>query len=99
MADKLLAFLGIAKRANALAMGHDLSMDMVKSGKAKLVMIAADASERLEREFLRAAEGCPVIRINKSINDIGLALPKAVGVIAVEGNGFANRLIELIEED
>ena len=99
MADKLLAFLGITKRANALVMGHDLSMDLVKSGKANLVLIAADASERLEKEFLRVCDYCPVIRINKSMNDIGLALPKASGVMAVKGNGFANRLIELIEED
>ncbi len=103
MADKLLSFLGIAKRANALCIGHNRCADAVKSGKSKLLLVAADASERVEKEFLHLTElnnpGCPVIRINKTMIDLGSALPKASGIISVNGSGFADRIIELIEED
>ena len=50
MDDKALGLLGIARRAGRLSLGHDAAKGAVLAGKARLCLISADASERLERE-------------------------------------------------
>lgn len=51
MDDKALGLLGIARRAGRLSLGHDAAKGAVLAGRARLCLISADASDRLEREF------------------------------------------------
>lgn len=91
MNDKVLQFLGMARRANALSLGHDAALDAVLSKKAKLCIIASDASQRLEREFGRASENkIGLLRVPYTMEEIHHAVGFKAGVMTVNDLGFAN---------
>ena len=48
--DKVLNFLGMCKRAGSLVTGEDGALGAVRSGEAKLVMLAADAAENTSKK-------------------------------------------------
>ncbi len=56
MQNKLLLNLGLAHRARKLALGTEQVRDSIKSGKALLVLIACDVSDRTRKEILDSAE-------------------------------------------
>ena len=50
MSDKILNMLGLMRRANAIQIGETNTGAAVRGGKAKLLLLAADASlDRLDR--------------------------------------------------
>ena len=101
MREKTLNLLGLMRRANALQVGETNAGAAVRGGKAKLLLLARDASDNARGR----AEGFLFGR-----NTIGLTLPftKAeisahVGVsgcsmAAVTDIGFANALMKLLVE-
>ncbi len=56
MQDKALMAIGLAKRAGQAVFGTELVRSCAKSGKAKLIIIAADASENTKKEISDTAE-------------------------------------------
>ena len=101
MSDKILNMLGLMRRANAIQIGETNTGAAVRGGKAKLLLLASDASDNARGR----AEGFLFGR-----NAIGLTLPftKAeisahVGVsgcsmAAVTDIGFANALMKALSE-
>ena len=101
MREKTLNLLGLMRRANALQLGETNAGAAVRGGKAKLLLLASDASDNARGR----AEGFLFGR-----NAIGLTLPftKAeisahVGVsgcsmAAVTDIGFAHALMKLLVE-
>ncbi len=51
MQDKILSAIGLAKRAGKAICGTQLVRDSAKSGKAKLIIVASDASDRSKKEI------------------------------------------------
>jgi len=53
MADnrKALSFLGLARRAGKIASGEFQTEEAVKKGKARLVIVASDASDNTKKKF------------------------------------------------
>lgn len=104
MADnkKYLSMLGMARRAGRLSMGHDMAEKSIKSRKARLLLFARDMSDRLVREFDATTSeympSLPSIRLDDSIDELHFALGYKAGVITVDDENFANRIIELINE-
>ncbi len=49
--DKILSLIGLAVRAGRCSSGEALTESGVKSGKARLVIIASDASENTKKKF------------------------------------------------
>ena len=100
---KYVQMLGMARRAGRLSMGHDMALLAVKSGKAQLVILASDVSDRLVAEFERAAAGVktqpPCIRIDETISDIHRFLGYKAGVLTVDDINFSTRITELIKEE
>ena len=100
MSDKTLGLLGIARRAGRLSLGHDAAKNAILAGKARLCLISADASERLEREFCRmagAGEKFPIRRVRYTMEQLDHAIGVRAGVLTVDDGGFAEKL--LIGED
>lgn len=99
---KYLSMLGMARRAGRLSMGHDMADKAIKSRKARLILFACDMSDRIKREFGDTAAkympALPCIVLDDSINDLHFALGYKAGVITVDDENFANRIIELINE-
>ncbi len=72
---ELLHLAGLAKRAGRLAMGEDSVEEAVKNHKARLILLAEDASEGTARRVRnRAGDRAPVLGIPVSRAELGGAL-------------------------
>ena len=50
MREKILNLLGMMRRANAITIGEDKAAEIVRAGKAKLLLLASDVSENAARK-------------------------------------------------
>ena len=100
MNAKLLSFLGLARRAGRLALGFDAASDAMLSGKCRLLILASDLSERTIRSITRTANQTQTRTIvsDISMNDLGCAIGKQTGIVAVNDKGFADKLETLFSE-
>lgn len=100
---KYLSMLGMARRAGRLSMGHDLAEKSIKAKKAKLLIFAGDISPRLKNEFYTLSEryypGLIAMSIDESVAQLHSALGYKAGVITVNDENFAKRIIELINTE
>ena len=99
MNDKLLSFLGIARRAGRLSLGFDAAADMMKKGRSRLLILSADLSENTSRSILREAQrtNTKAIVSNRTIAELGAAVGKAVGIISVNDEGFAKKIDSMLQ--
>ena len=49
--NKVLGILGLARRAGAVAMGTNSVLEAVRKGKAKLILVANDASDNTKKQL------------------------------------------------
>lgn len=94
-----MSLLGLANRARKLISGEELVVKEIRSGKAKLVLLANDASKNTEKKI---SDKCayyqvPLKRVeNRSL--LGQAIGKeARVVVAVLDEGFAKKLQTLLD--
>lgn len=99
MEDKSLGLLGLMRRAGAIELGEDNSALIVKSGKAKLLLLACDVSE----SALRKAEGfsygrsVQLVPLHYSREELGAALGvRSCAMAAVTDMGFSNALMKAL---
>jgi len=101
MNDELLGLLGIARRASRLSLGHDAAVASINKGKARLCLIASDASERLEKEFNHVLENKKIqlIRHGYSMDELNYAIGSRAGVMTVDDDGFAQRISDILRRN
>ncbi len=99
MTDKFFNALGLCRRAKKLCIGHDEVKTSVRNGKALIVLLASDASPRLEKEMSNIAENIPVIRTDASMQEIGYSIGKKSGVFSIIDNGLKDLVLSTIKED
>lgn len=94
--DKVLNFLGLAKRAGKLVQGSDAVLKNLRSKKTHLMFVASDASEATINKVLKKGSfyNIEVITIFNTEE-----LSKAIGennikVIAINDSGFKNAIIQ-----
>lgn len=99
--DRFFSLLGLARRANRISCGHGAALSSVLKGRASLVLITEDASERLKREFSRAASGknIEVAVLDCTMNDIAYAVGMKAGVLTVNDGGFSEKIMSLCSAD
>ncbi|MBR2589919.1 MAG: ribosomal L7Ae/L30e/S12e/Gadd45 family protein [Clostridia bacterium] len=101
--SKLLSMLGLARRAGKLSLGHDAVMEDIARGRAQLIVLAADASARVEREMQRELlfqkSRAKLVRTKYTMEQMGTALPHKVGVVSVNDASFAGAVLNIYEED
>ena len=99
MQDKFISFLGMCRKAGKLNWGHDTCLDSIMNDRAKICLLASDASERLKKEFLKAStyggRELTVIETEYSMQDIKNATGIKAGVLSTEDEGFAKKMAEL----
>ena len=95
--NKLLGLMGLMRKAGKLALGYDESISEAKKGHARCVIISPDISPKTEKELRYHLKD---VRINilKAPADFGLAVGKAVKIIAVNDAGFARSATKMINE-
>lgn len=97
--ERLLSFLGIARKAQRLSMGADPALEALQKGKARLVLLAADLSPRSRRQALEAAKahGVPALSAGVTMDEIAFSVGKRTGILAVNDEGFAGKLAAMLE--
>lgn len=100
MTNRIYTFLGLVKKAGKLLSGEDVCERAIISKKAALVIIAEDAADNTKKRF---TDMCIYRQIDTRIFGSKELLGKHIGkekraVIVIQGNGFAKRVIELIND-
>ena len=99
MGDRALGILGLMRRANAIQVGETNTGDAVKAGKAKLLLLAQDASDNAVHRAEGFTYGRNVTLVtlpyDKAELSSALGLP-GCSMAAVTDIGFANAFMELM---
>lgn len=100
MNDRILSFLGLARRAGKLSLGFDPAVDAMIHGRSRLLLLCNDLSERSRNRILRITERnkTETISLDISMNEVGMAIGKTSGIISVDDEGFAKKLVMLCED-
>ncbi len=102
MREKTLKFLGLMRRANALQAGENNTGEAVRAGKAKLLLLASDASENARRraEGFAAGRDLPLSTLPFTKEEIASAVGLSGGsMAAVTDLGFASALLKALAEE
>ncbi len=102
MIDKTLSLLGLALRGGNLAVGEAPVDEACRTGRAKLVLAAADAGNSADRaRRLAARAGVPFAALPRTKEQAGMALGRSsCAVLAVTDEGLAAAVRKrLAEED
>jgi ribosomal protein L7Ae-like RNA K-turn-binding protein len=95
---RILALLGIARRANELIIGQDKVLKVLSSGRRLFIVAAADCSQNLLRRTGRLCD----IRVANGLSRESLGVAVGVGntqIVALPaGSGFVKKLEELLTQ-
>jgi ribosomal protein L7Ae-like RNA K-turn-binding protein len=96
---KALTLLGLAKKAGKLSWQEQANLNAIRSGKAKLLLLAGDSGQATAKKYL---DKCLFYKITviryATCGELGLAIgssPRAA--VAVLDEGFARRFRELLQ--
>jgi len=97
--NKIYNFLGLATKAGKVVSGDDSCERIVKSGRAKLVIIAGDAADNTKKKYNIICSNNKVDMVFYGKKELlGKYIGKDVrSVLAITGKGFAAKLIEMIQ--
>lgn len=97
--DRLLSFLGICKRAGSLITGAETVTKAVNEHNALLVLYASDVSDNSLKAVRRTAEnnGVAVRELPRNKEELSFALGRLSGVIGITDEGFAKKILEMID--
>lgn len=103
MNPKLAGLLGIARRAGHISIGFDAVAAMLKSGRARLVLMANDSSQKTQKElrYIEQEHSCPIhtLPATKSELAAALGLEKPVAAVAIDDRGFAAAMLKHVGTD
>ena len=102
MPDEMLRFLGLMRRAGKLSVGEEGTGQAARAGKAKLILLAHDASDnaRDRAEGFARRSGAALVRLHADKAALASALGVAGGsMAAVCDAGFARALLEKFPEE
>ena len=96
--EKWKSLLGLANRAGKIASGEEQVLKEIRKRKAKLVILAGDASENTAKKF---QDKCSYYQIPLKTAPDRFSLGSALGkpervVVAVLDEGFANGLMAFL---
>lgn len=97
MTDKTTGMLGLMRRAQAIEPGEDRAGSAVKAGKAKLLLLAADASDNAAKraDGYTMGRNVPIVPLPYSKIELGAALGMGTcAMAAVTDIGFAEALMK-----
>lgn len=95
---RLLAMVALARKAGKLVTGEDSCIKAMRDGKARLVLLALDASGNTQKKFRDKAAfyGCDIVS-NCTKDEIGrhTGLHNRAAVVVAD-ESFANKMREII---
>jgi len=91
--------LGLCRRAGKLCIGHDATIEAVKSGTAELVLLTSDASSRHLKE-LEALGFCDrIMMLSDDMETVGYYVGKRSCILAVTDKGFAGSIYKKLNNN
>lgn len=102
VSDRVLGLLGLMRRARALEAGENNSGAAVKAGKAKILLLASDASDNARRRAETFVYGHSTVLVRLPHTKEELSSSLGVGecaMAAVTDMGFANALMKALEAE
>lgn len=99
--DKVLRYMGIARKAGFLELGEEDTGAAVRGGKAKVVLLASDASDnaRSRAEGFVRGRSAPLLRLPSTKDEISAATGKGgCSMAAVTDIGLASSLATALAE-
>ena len=93
--DKLLANLGLCRKAGKLICGFDAAVEAMENGEGYLLLTASEISPKTEKEIIykaKSANFC-VYKLPYIMADMELLSKKRVGIFAITDENLA-KLIE-----
>lgn len=99
--DPVLSMISLAMKAGAVASGETKAEQSVRAGRAKLVILAGDASDNTKKKFNNRCESYQVPVMQYGLKDeLGRCIGKEQrSVIAVTDQSFAGALTEKIRRN
>lgn len=97
--SRILSLIGLATKAGNIASGEFSTEKAVKEGKAKLVVIAEDASENTKKMFTNMCTfyKVPIFFIGEKA-ELGHAMGKEIRAsLAVLDKGFADAIVKKLD--
>ena len=94
--NKVYGLLGLARRAGKISFGTESSIETIQKGKAKLVIVTTDSSDRTKNNFEELSKKFNVeFRIFGTIEN----LSKSIGqnnkaVIVIKDKNFSNEIVK-----
>ena len=97
--EKLLATLGLCKKAGKLVVGFDAVAQAMQAGEAKLLALARDLSPKSAKEIIRIAEkyGIEHVRLGVAMEDIKRFVGKQAGILAITDQGLSRSVASKID--
>ncbi|KAF0820414.1 MULTISPECIES: YlxQ family RNA-binding protein [unclassified Cytobacillus] len=97
--NQWMSLLGLANRARKITSGEELAVKEIRNGKAKLVLLSADASANTAK---KVTDKCKSYGVPYKLIQNREILGKAIGkearvVVAVLDAGFAKKLLTLLD--
>ncbi len=98
MTEKIYALLGFARKAGKLAIGTEAVFESVAKKRSKLVLIAADISQKSAKEvrYICDKNNTRAVTLEIKIDDVTAAIGRRAGILSVEDDGFANAIAQNI---
>lgn len=97
MREKTLNLLGLMRKANAIAVGETNTGGAVRAGKAKLLLLAADASDNAKSRARGFTHGRDVVTVTLPFTKDEIAAHVGVSscaMAAITDIGFANAFMK-----
>ena len=95
--NKLIGLLGIATKAGKISAGTEIVIENIKLKKAKLVIVAEDASDKTKKnfEYLCSQYGIRLI-IYETIDNLSRAIGKKnKAILCVKDKNFADEMVKI----
>ena len=101
MSEAVFQLLGLAARARKVVSGEELVIREIRSNRAKLVLLASDASKNSDKKI---KDKCTFYNVEYHVFGDRYQLGNAIGkearvVIAINDSGFAKKMSSLLNEN
>ena len=98
--DKALSYLALARKAGLAELGEEPVCNASTAGKAKLILVASDASEHTWRKAQSLGSGTPqqLVRLPYTKDEMGFAIGRtSLAIAAITDAGLALSLVKTLD--
>lgn len=91
--------LSICRKAGRLVVGFDVVKESIAGGKARLVVLASDVSEKTSEQITFAAnrDRVRLLPLRETMDELSVILGRRAGVLSITDKGLAQSIVKAAE--